>query len=106
LRHCLERASLLSPSACFETEALFGTDMTLNAPSDSIAERQPLGDYLQICERDYIHRTLTECSGRITEAASRLGISRKNLWQKMRKLSLKEESADQVDLETSHLPQQ
>ncbi len=97
LRHCLERASVLSPSACFETEALFGNGMALNAPTDG--ERQHLGDYLQICERDYIRRTLAECDGRITEAAGRLGISRKNLWQKMRKLNLKDESTEPPDLE-------
>ena len=94
LRHCLERASLLSPSACFETEAIFGSGVTFGAFADALAERHPLGDYLQLCERDYIQRTLKECEGRVTEAAGLLGISRKNLWQKMRKLNMKVDSPE------------
>lgn len=99
LRHCLERASVLSPSTCFETEALFGNGVTLPLQTDGIGGRQPLGNYIQVCERDYIRRTLSECDGRITEAANLLGISRKNLWQKMRKLNLRDETAEQTDLD-------
>jgi DNA-binding NtrC family response regulator len=85
LRHCLERASVLSPGDCFESEAIFGGTLAI---ADSFAERQPLGGYLEACERDYIARALAECGGRIAETAALLGISRKNLWQKMRKLEI------------------
>jgi DNA-binding NtrC family response regulator len=88
LRHCLERAAVLSPSDCFETEAIFGGARALAEATDHAAERQPLGGYLDSCERDYISRALGECGGRITETATLLGISRKNLWQKMRKLEI------------------
>ena len=87
LRHCLERAAVLSPADCFETEAIFGAAGTL-AGADPLADRQPLGGYLEACERDYIVRALAECGGRISETAALLGISRKNLWQKMRKLEI------------------
>jgi DNA-binding NtrC family response regulator len=87
LRHCLERASVLSPGSCFETEAIFGGEGAFGVMSPT-PERQRLGDYLQACERDYINRALNECSGRIAETANLLGISRKNLWQKMRKLEI------------------
>jgi DNA-binding NtrC family response regulator len=90
LRHCLERAGVLSPSPCFETEAIFGA-IGIPVDSDQSAERQHLGDYLQACERDYIRRALGECDGRIAETAGMLGISRKNLWQKMRKLGMGED---------------
>ncbi len=90
LRHCLERAAVLSTSPCFETEAIFGGAGSLGDAADHEPERQPLGDYLQACERDYIRRALDECGGRIAETAGLLGISRKNLWQKMRKLGLGE----------------
>jgi DNA-binding NtrC family response regulator len=88
LRHCLDRAAVLAPGPCFETEAIFGSTGSLGNAADPGIERQPLGDYLQACERDYIRRALEECDGRIAETAGMLGISRKNLWQKMRKLEL------------------
>ncbi|MBI4984766.1 MAG: sigma-54-dependent Fis family transcriptional regulator [Rhodocyclales bacterium] len=90
LRHCLERAAVLSAAPCFETEAIFGASGQLPCADDDNAERQPLGDYLHACERDYIRRALDECGGRIAETAGMLGISRKNLWQKMRKLGMGE----------------
>lgn len=94
LHHCLERAALLSPADCFETEAIFGGASALANAAGPAAERQPLGGYLEACERDYIRRAVVDCSGRITEAAAQLGISRKNLWEKMRKLGLKAQSGD------------
>jgi two-component system, NtrC family, response regulator AtoC len=87
LRHCLERASVFSPGPCFETEAVFNASGTLSGLALT-PERRRLGDYLEACERDYINRALAECEGRITDTANLLGISRKNLWQKMRKLDI------------------
>ncbi len=92
LRHCLERASVLAPGACFETESIFGADGELVRAAAGSLERQPLEGYLQACERDYIGRVLEECGGRIMETANMLGISRKNLWQKMRKLGIDKEA--------------
>ncbi len=86
LLHCLERAAVLSPSSCFETEAIFGNMSSAVNATETSLERLPLGGYLESCERDYIRRALDECEGRIIETATLLGISRKNLWQKMRKL--------------------
>jgi len=94
LRHCLERASVLSSSACFESEAIFGFAGMLGQAANQARERQPLDGYLQLCEHDYIRRTLEECGGRITETAGLLGISRKNLWQKMRKLGMRSSETD------------
>lgn len=88
LRHSLERAVVLSPSDCFETTAIFGGATALAEAVTYTADRQPLGDYLDTCERDYINRALTEAGGKISRAAVLLGISRKNLWQKMRRLDL------------------
>lgn len=88
LRHCLERASVLSPTPCFETEAIFGGADVLRGMAEPMEQRQSLDGYLQVCERDYISRALSECGGRITDTAALLGISRKNLWQKMRKLDI------------------
>jgi DNA-binding NtrC family response regulator len=41
-------------------------------------------------EREQIMRTLAASSGRIGEAASRLGISRVTLWTKMKRLGLQQ----------------
>jgi DNA-binding NtrC family response regulator len=88
LQHCLERASVLSLTPQLNAESLFGSSGTLPAEDDGL--RQPLCDHLQECERAYIRRALTECDGRIADTAARLGISRKNLWEKMRKLEMAE----------------
>ena len=86
LQHCLERASVLSLSPALNAESLFGGGGS--PASDDEAPRQALSDHLQECERAYIRRALTECDGRIADTAALLGISRKNLWEKMRKLEM------------------
>ena len=86
LQHCLERACVLSLNSTLNVESLFGTDGP-SAPENDIP-RQALSEYLQECERAYIRRALAECEGRIADTAALLGISRKNLWEKMRKLGM------------------
>ncbi len=88
LQHCLERACVLSLSPVLNVESLFGADGP--SPPESDAPRQALGEHLQDCERAYIRRALAECEGRIADTAALLGISRKNLWEKMRKLGMAE----------------
>ena len=86
LQNCLERACVLSLSPVLTAENLFGGDGASAAEGNAL--RQPLSDHLQECERAFIRRALTECGGRIADTAAQLGISRKNLWEKMRKLDL------------------
>jgi DNA-binding NtrC family response regulator len=86
LQHCLERACVLSLSPVLNVESLFGADAP--SPAESDAPRQALSEHLQDCERTYIRRALAECEGRIADTAALLGISRKNLWEKMRKLGM------------------
>ena len=86
LQHCLERACVLSLTPVLNAENLFGGSGTPALESDAL--RQPLSDHLQECERAYIRRALSECGGRIADTAALLGISRKNLWEKMRKLGM------------------
>ena len=47
-----------------------------------------MADYLARCERAYLGRTLEQNAWRITDSATRLGISRKALWDKMRRLDI------------------
>jgi len=88
LQHCLERASVLSPNPLLNAENLFGAGGSPPTEDDTL--RQPLSGHLQECERAYIRRALSECDGRIADTAALLGISRKNLWEKMRKLGMAE----------------
>jgi DNA-binding NtrC family response regulator len=88
LQHCLERASVLSLTPSLNVESLFGSNGVPARGGD--APRQALSDHLQDCERAYIRRALAECDGRIADTAALLGISRKNLWEKMRKLEIGE----------------
>ncbi len=45
---------------------------------------RPLGTALKEFERDYLQRALAQAAGKRTLAAEILGISRKNLWEKLR----------------------
>ena len=45
---------------------------------------RPLGAALKEFEREYLLRALAEADGKRTLAAEILGISRKNLWEKLR----------------------
>lgn len=47
-----------------------------------------LRDYLAECERWYVCQALGRCEGKIGEAARFLGISRKNLWERMNRLGI------------------
>jgi DNA-binding NtrC family response regulator len=90
LRHAIERACILSGEAALEPAAFFDEQIVQAAPDDGSAAR--LSDYLQDCERRYIVRMLDSRHWRIAEAAAALGISRKNLWEKMRKLGISEQT--------------
>jgi DNA-binding NtrC family response regulator len=86
LKHCIERACILSRTATILPEACF--DESVNPQTAEAAIRGNLGDYLQQCERRYIAAELERQHGQMTRTAEVLGISRKNLWEKMRKLGL------------------
>ena len=90
LQHTLERAAILSQNTLIPASVLFQGPEEGNAdetvPPD--AQGAQLGDYLRDCERSYILSILADQRGQITQTAERLGISRKNLWEKMRKLGI------------------
>ncbi len=90
LRHCVERACILSERAVLEPGTLFEDaslrHMEVFDGNDSLAQ------YLRACEQTYIQQTLTHNHGHLGNTAASLGISRKNLWEKMRKLGLSAKS--------------
>ncbi len=86
LKHCLERACILSQQTELNTELLFDGIPTPLMETENAAES--LSAYIQACERKYISNCLQGNEGRISDTAAALGISRKNLWEKMKKLAL------------------
>jgi DNA-binding NtrC family response regulator len=99
LKHCLERACILSRKTIISVEMLFGSTYTV-PPSEQVQSSNSLNEYLQSCERKYILEALRINNGRIGDTAGSLKISRKNLWQKMKKLHL-QDSADTPSTEDS-----
>jgi DNA-binding NtrC family response regulator len=86
LKHCLERACILSQQNVLTAELLF--DDVPIAPLDQPQSIESLNEYLNACERKFIQDILRIHGGHILETATALGISRKNLWEKMKKLEI------------------
>jgi DNA-binding NtrC family response regulator len=90
LKNALERASLMRDGHLISHDLLFDRPApALNAQQDVASS---LRDYLSECERDFIVRALGACQWQIQGCADSLGISRKNLWEKMRKLGIDKET--------------
>ncbi|MDE2359785.1 MAG: sigma-54-dependent Fis family transcriptional regulator, partial [Betaproteobacteria bacterium] len=87
LHHAIERACILSSRPVIEPEDLFesaGGD----GSADSVEGDVTLGDYLQRCERYFLVETLDRHGWQIGATAKALAISRKNLWERMRRLGI------------------
>ena len=85
LRNALERAAILCEGGLITAEHLsLNEERSGRAP---LAIAQPTSD-LNTVERDMIKRALAECVGNKSKAAARLGISRTQLYVRMRKYQL------------------
>jgi len=60
-------------------------DESPNTPTERIGVLQSLSDHLETSERAFLVATLQELGGAVGDAANRLGISRKTLWEKMKR---------------------
>jgi DNA-binding NtrC family response regulator len=85
LKHAVERACIMAAGPVLGPEAFFGEGLTTWTPP---AADGNLAAYLQECERNYIAQALLLNEGHITRTAESLGISRKGLWDKMRRLGI------------------
>ena len=85
LRHAVERACIVAGGPILGPEAFFGENAIPSMPS--IADGN-LSDYLHECERNYIAQALRINDNHMTKTAESLGISRKSLWDKMRRLGI------------------
>ena len=85
LKNCVERACILASDGVLDVESFFEEDVAL-LPVDSAA--LTLAEHLARVERDYLSRALARSGNHMGHAALELGISRKNLWEKMHKLGM------------------
>ncbi|HRP65151.1 MAG TPA: sigma-54 dependent transcriptional regulator [Thauera sp.] len=100
LRHAIERACILSTHPLISTSDLMEPTATMTSASPARPSTPQTGAgydltaYLQSCEREFILDTLRAHEGKVMTTAKALGISRKSLWDKMRRLGLKNNEPD------------
>ncbi|MBZ0096488.1 MAG: sigma-54 dependent transcriptional regulator [Sulfuricella sp.] len=86
LKHAIERAYILNNDETLKTDDLF-EDGLLPQGLAAVPEAD-LNQYLQACERRYIVNALNHHQWHMGNTAAALGISRKNLWEKTKKLEI------------------
>ncbi|MGQ9862564.1 MAG: sigma-54-dependent transcriptional regulator [Thiobacillaceae bacterium] len=83
LKHAVERGAILCEGDVIGPGMLFAeADQVSDTPASSLA------DFVAQSERRYISKVLADHGGHLGRTAGALGISRKNLWEKMKKLGL------------------
>ncbi|MCP4041790.1 MAG: sigma-54-dependent Fis family transcriptional regulator [Gammaproteobacteria bacterium] len=87
LWHTIERACVLAPQEMLGPKELGMVGAEENVKNQS--GEKDLKAYLRDCESHHIEENLEQHGWRIAETAASLGISRKNLWEKMRKYNLR-----------------
>ena len=87
LKHALERACVLSTSGKLPPDLMFD-----EMPPKLALTDETLAECLATYERQYIARVLATHDGHATRAAEALGISRKNLWEKMKRYGIQRKS--------------
>jgi DNA-binding NtrC family response regulator len=94
LKHGIERACILSPRNELEPDAFFddgasaGQQHGEETHSGEISGDSSLSAYLHDCERKFILQILEHNHWHFGHTSTSLGISRKNLWEKMKKLDI------------------
>lgn len=86
LKHCIERAWVMSRGPAIECEDLLSGFESV--ATGSHASESDLRTYLRGCERAHIVEVLERNEWVIGRSARELGISRKNLWERMRRLEI------------------
>jgi DNA-binding NtrC family response regulator len=92
LRHCIERAYVLTPGNTLDPHVLFDEEQACGDCGVAVncvgVERPTLSNCLEECERQYLLQELTRHDWQMTKTAGAIGISRKNLWERLRRLNL------------------
>ncbi len=105
LKHAVERACIFSSHPLLGPAELGAPVHDERPPVEASdnGESQQLKDYLEHCERRHILDTLEANAWQISATARSLGISRKNLWEKMRKYGMSQ-AADASESESTTKP--
>jgi DNA-binding NtrC family response regulator len=92
LRHCIERAYVLTPGNTLDPHVLFDEEQACGDCGVALncvgVKRPTLSNCLEECERQYLLQELTRHDWQMTKTASAIGISRKSLWERLRRLNL------------------
>ena len=92
LRHCIERAYVLTPGNTLDPQVMFDEEQACGDCGLAVncvgVERPTLSNCLEECERQYLLQELTRYDWQMTKTAAAIGISRKNLWERLRRLHL------------------
>lgn len=91
LKNAVERACIMALDRVLGADSFFD-EGSLPLPAD--ASETTLAGYMARVEREYLMRALARCGNQMGHTALELGISRKNLWEKMRKLGMRNESEE------------
>jgi two-component system response regulator AtoC len=87
LKNILERASVLAPEAVIQPSDL-PSDLRASHTDPDHQESCTLAEAVAMTEKQVVLQALTRTGGKKAEAADLLGISRKNLWEKMKLYSI------------------
>lgn len=87
LKNIIERASVLAPSETITSSDL-PTDLLGARDKEEILESYILADAVAHTEKEIVIKALSRVKGKRAEAAHLLGISRKNLWEKMKQYEI------------------
>lgn len=85
LRSYLEESVILSEAGILDVDTVVTAQDADGTASPNLS---PLNKVLEGAERAYIQRVLEHCDGSVGKSANVLGISRKTLWEKMKRLEL------------------
>ncbi len=96
LKHTLERACIFATQTVLGpaeiSVSLDNKTSTDDVHTDADQASPQLKDYLEQCEHRHIKEALRANAWQISTTAHALGISRKNLWEKMRKYGIRNEA--------------
>ncbi len=91
LKNCIERACILNRQEALTAASLLQPDDDTSVIDVPLTEK--LSERMRAAEREFILGALVNHDWHIIETAEALGISRKNLWEKMKRLDLQSPQA-------------
>ncbi len=88
LRSYLEQAVVMSEAGILDEPLPDSANRLPTSSHELLDEIAPLHAMVEAAERAHISRAMARCEGSVTKTAVLLGVSRKTLWEKMKRLKL------------------